>query len=140
MSHTEIIIILTTAGISSTLGVIAAINIINKHTRPPVNTLVRSGDIELVDFIEPTQPQQVYNYTDLLGQQFQSWWRISDYNGTLPSYWSGTPPSYQTTDRININCCLENSINLDFILLLLILFFILILIIIILIRKLLFYR
>jgi hypothetical protein len=39
----------------------------------------------------------------------------SYWSGTIPSYRSGTLPSYQTVDR-NINCCLENNINLHFIL------------------------
>jgi len=33
--------------------------------------LERRGDIELVDYIEPTQPQQIYQYPDLSeGQPF----------------------------------------------------------------------
>jgi hypothetical protein len=45
----DIIIIVVTLTFASTFGVYAAIRVINRHTRPPVNTLVRSGDIELVD-------------------------------------------------------------------------------------------
>jgi hypothetical protein len=43
----DIIIIVVTLTFASTFGVYAAIRVINRHTRPPVNTLVRSGDIEL---------------------------------------------------------------------------------------------
>src|SRR5882757_5671304 len=82
MSHSDIIIITSTLLFASTFGVYAVIKIINRVTRPPVNSLIRSGDIELVnyieptnslvrtqdielvDYIEPTQPQQIYNYPD----------------------------------------------------------------------------
>jgi hypothetical protein len=131
MSHSDIIIIVVTLTISSTFGVYAAIRVINRHTRPPVNTLVRSGDIEMMDYIEPTHPQQIYNYPDLIGSQYPIYERISDY-GTVPSYRTGTPPSYQNVDYWTINSSLENAINLEFILWL-ILFFMLI----VLIRKLL---
>jgi hypothetical protein len=69
MSHSDIIIIITVSlFITSTVGVYTAIRYINLNTRPPVNTLISSGDIELVDYIEPSsnnsldlvQPQQVY--------------------------------------------------------------------------------
>lgn len=114
MSHTDIIWIVVTLSFSSTVGVYAAIRYINLHTRPPVNTLVRSGDIELVDYIQPTRPQQIYNYPDLLeshGTISYYYERISDY-GRVPSYRSGTLPIYQSIDGLNINCCLENNINL----------------------------
>lgn len=78
-----------------------------------MNTLVRSGHIELVDYIEPTHPQQVYNYPDLFAPQYPIYDRV---------------PSYHTIDRWNINSVLENAINLDSILWL-ILFFILIFIV-----------
>jgi hypothetical protein len=123
MTNSNIIIIVVTLTISSTLGVYVAIRKTIQYTRPPVNTLVRSGDIELIDYIEPTHPQQIYNYPDLLEPQFQ----INVYE-RVPSYWSGTPPSYQTIDRWNINSCLENSINLDYIWIILVLSVIFILI------------
>jgi hypothetical protein len=113
MSHSDIIIIVVTATFASTFGVYAAIRVINRHTRPPVNTLVRSGDMELVDYIEPST-----NYPDLLEpQQIYYYDRVHI-----------MPPSYHTVDRFNINSCLENAINLEFILWL-ILFFMLILLI-----------
>jgi DNA polymerase type B, organellar and viral len=72
-------------------------------------------------YIEPAHPQEIYNYPDLLTPQFPTHHRVH-------SYWSSTPPSYHTTDGLNINSCLENAINLDFILWL-ILFFIFIFIV-----------
>jgi len=108
MSHTDIIWIVGTLTFASSVGVFAAIRYIKLHTRPPVNTLVRSGDLELIDYIEPTQPH--HNYPDLLVPQFPRE--------------SSTPPSYHTIDRLNINSSLEDNINLDYILFL-ILFFIL---------------
>ena len=147
MRHTDInsniLIITVTLTIVSTLGVYVVIRKIIQYTRPPVNTLVRSGDIELVDYIEPTRPQEIYNYPDLLGSYYQTYESFSNYgrvssywsgnppsylNGPCPSYQSGTLPSYQSVNRGYINCYLENSINLDFILWL-ILFFIVILLI-----------
>jgi hypothetical protein len=130
MSHSDIIIIVATLAFSSTVGVYATIRYINLHTRPPVNTLVRSGDIELVDYIEPTHPQQIYNYPDLFEPQFPIYERISNYVyfERAPSYQSGTLPSYHTVDRLNINSSLENSINLDYILIILIILCFLILI------------
>ena len=111
MSHSDLIIILVTATICSTLGVFVAIRKIKQYTKPPVNTLERRGDIELVEYIEPTQPQQIYQYPDLTeGQPFQ--WHIYQ---RPPTYNSGTLPYYQSTDILNINSCLENSINIDFI-------------------------
>ena len=115
MSHTDIIWIVGTLTFASTVGVFAAIRYIKLHTRPPVNTLVRSGDLELIDYIEPTQPH--HNYPDLLVQQFPRE--------------SSTPPSYHTIDRLNINSSLEDNINLDYIL-----FLILFCVFLLLIRKL----
>jgi hypothetical protein len=85
MSEKDIIIIVATLTFASTVGVYAAIRYIKLHTRPPMNTLVRSGDIELPDFIEPTHPQQIYNYPDLLESQYPIYDRISEY-GRVPSY------------------------------------------------------
>lgn len=115
MSHTDIIWIVGTLTFASTVGVYAAIRYIKLHTRPPVNTLVRSGDLELIDYIEPTQPH--HNYPDLLVPEFPRE--------------SSTPPSYHTIDRLNINSVFENAINLDFIL-----FLILFCVFLLLIRKL----
>jgi hypothetical protein len=64
MTHSDIIIILITGGIASTLGVYALIRKINHYTSPPVNTLTRQGDIELANYIQPTQ-----NHVDLLAPQ-----------------------------------------------------------------------
>jgi hypothetical protein len=122
----QIIIICILASIAVPLGTLITIKTINKCLRPPVNALQRSGDIEMIDLIEPTQPQQVYYYPDVLGS-----YQGNIPSGRLPSFWSSIPPSYrsetlpyyQSVDGININCCLENSINLNYILWL-ILFFI----------------
>jgi hypothetical protein len=87
MTNSNIIIIVVTVTICSTLGIYVTIRKIIQYTRPPVNTLVRSGDIQLVDYIEPTQ--QIYNYPDLLEPQFPIYERIINYasdNGRLPSY------------------------------------------------------
>jgi hypothetical protein len=95
MTHFDIIIITGTLFITSTIGVYAALRYINHHTTPAINTLTRrSGDIEL-QYIEPAtnnnldllQPQQVYTFE------------------TIPSYFNGS----------NINSCLEDSMNLNYI-------------------------
>ena len=122
MSHTDIIIITSTLLFASTFGVYAAIRVINRHTRPPVNSLEIPRAIELVDYIEPNQPQQIHNYLDLLEPQFPIYERFPNYipySGRVPSQWSGIPPSYQIIDRWYINSCLENSINLDYFIILL---------------------
>src|ERR1700678_108338 len=115
----QIITICVLVFIAVPLGTFTIIKTINKLSRPPVNTLVRSGDIELVDFIEPTRPQQIFNYPDLLeshGRFSYYYDRISDY-GRVPSYRTGSPPIYQSVDGFNINCVLknENIINQDII-------------------------
>src|ERR1700751_1608641 len=128
MSHSDIIIITVTLFISSTLGVYATIRVINQHTRPPVNSLERPRGIEL-DYIEPAQPHQVYNYQNLLESQNPINERITNYisyyervpsyytGQPAPSYYSGgNPPSFSTVDRQFINCPLEDYINLDYIL------------------------
>jgi hypothetical protein len=102
MSHTDIIWILVTITFSSTLGVYVAIKKINQYTRPPVNTLVRSGDIELGDIIESSTI-----YQDLLQPPQQIYYCERVHS---------MPPSYHTVERGYINSCLENSINLEFIL------------------------
>jgi hypothetical protein len=61
MSHTDVIILISTGLFASTFGVYAIIRVIKQYTRPPVNMLERSGDIELVDYIEHST-----NYQDLL--------------------------------------------------------------------------
>jgi len=121
MSHSDIIIITVTLVFSSTFGVFAAIRVINRHTRPPVNTLVRTGDIEL-DYIEPSQ--QIHNHIDLLATP----------PARVYSHWNGNLPSYHTLDQYNINCYFESETNLDLWLIL-----IFMVIIILLIRKLLQY-
>jgi hypothetical protein len=109
MTNSNIIIIVVTATICSTLGVFVVVRKTIQYTRRPVNTLVRSGDIELVDYIEPTLPQQVFNYPDLLEPQYARYER-------LPSYHTvDVLPSHYLADRGYIYSYLENSINLDYI-------------------------
>jgi len=72
MSYTDqIIVICVLAFIAIPVGGITVIKTIKKLSKPPVNLLERRGDIELVDYIEPTQPGQIYQYPDLAeGQPF----------------------------------------------------------------------
>ena len=60
MSHTDIILIITIITFSSTAGIYVAVKKIKQYTRAPENVLTRRGDIELVDYNEPTQPLQAY--------------------------------------------------------------------------------
>ena len=122
MTHQEIIIIVATLSFASTFGVFVAIRKIQQYTRSPMNVLSRENrDIELVDYIEPTPPQQTYHGEfDFFNPQFHNYERISNYyppsyvSGPIPSYRSGTLPSYQSVDRYNISCYLENE-NPDYI-------------------------
>jgi hypothetical protein len=88
MSHSDIIIITGTLFFFSTVGVYALIRVIKQHSRPPVNTLERSGDIQLVDYIEPVRAQDMYNYPDLLGSHYPIYERFSNHihYGRVPSY------------------------------------------------------
>jgi hypothetical protein len=127
MSHSDIIIIVATLSFTSTFGVYVAIRKIKQYTRPTINTLQRSGDVELMDYIEPVRPQQTYNPQDLFEPVFPIYERFSVNYERLPSYRTDTIPSYHTEDRLIINSCLENCVNLDFILIIFILVFFLIL-------------
>lgn len=111
------------------LGTFTLIKTINKIWRPAANTLQRPGDLQL-DYIEPTRPQEIYYYPDLLQPRYE---RISDYasfyrnpHSYPPTYRSEILPSYYTEDRLNIYCSLENSINLEIISLIFIFMFFLI--------------
>jgi hypothetical protein len=138
MSHTDIIIITGICFISSTVGVYAVLKYINLHTRPPINSLIRSsGDIELQDYIEPSgdfservlssfsaNPPSYYNTLDLLQpQQVHISERVPSY---IPTYSTTDPFSItnscfedslnlQTFPEYYIHCCLEDSINLNYI-------------------------
>jgi hypothetical protein len=79
-----------------------------------VNALNRTADIELVDYIEPSQPLNTYypNQIDLVNNQFSVLERISYaptyYTGSNPPFYqSGTLPRYQSVETIN--CMLEND-------------------------------
>jgi len=117
MSHSDLIWILVTATMWSTLGVYVAVRKIKQYTRPIENTLVRRGDIELGDYIQHT------NVRDIDLSSLPQYPQVI-VNNPLPVRWenppfyrSGTLPHYQSVDGININCCLENNINLEIILL-----------------------
>jgi hypothetical protein len=93
LDHTTIIFVVVTLTICSTVGVYASIRVINKHSRHVVNTLNRRGDIELIDYIEPTQPPQIHTFPDLLEPQFPTYERLPSYH-TIDGL-----PSYYVTDR-----------------------------------------
>jgi hypothetical protein len=141
MSHLDIIIITGTLFISSTIGVYAALRYINQHTNPAMNTLTRrSGDIEL-QYIEPStnnnldllQPQQVY-ISEVIPERVPCTSEAT-YNTSkeISSSFSANPPSYNNLDLLqpeqvytfetipsyfngsNINSCLEDSMNLNYI-------------------------
>lgn len=107
------------------VGGFTTYKLINRLTRPPVNTLVRAGDIEL-DYIEPTQPNQIYQPIDLENTHYINLESISNWRDRVPSYYTGqpapsyfsggNPPSFNTVDRGFIHCSLEDNINLDYIL------------------------
>jgi hypothetical protein len=77
MSHSDIIIIVGTLTFASIFGPYVAIKLIKQYTRPPINTLQRSGDIELMDYIEPAQPQQTHYPLDLLDPAFPIYERFT---------------------------------------------------------------
>jgi len=132
----QIITICVLAFIAVPLGTFTIIKTIKKLTRPPVNTLVRSGDIEM-NYIEPVHPGHVYQPIDSVNPNYINYeaynWvdRVpSFYTGqSAPSYFSGgNPPSYNVMDRVYINSILENeNINLYFIWIIFIYFIIIIL-------------
>jgi hypothetical protein len=127
-TQNQIIVICILGAIAVPLGTFIAIKTIHKLTGPVVNTINRSGDIELMDYIEPTQLQQAHYdllspplSTDFIQPQFipdtsmLSYYERGTSSGignpsTLPS---GSLPSYHS---VYINSIFENSINLDSIL------------------------
>jgi len=100
------------------VGTFTLIQCIKKLTPSPVNTLPRRGDIELVDFITPTQPPNSFqidleNY-NLPYINFNSVYPPSYRSGILPSYRSEILPLYE--NGYNIQCCLEyDYLNINFI-------------------------
>ena len=121
----QTIAICVLAFIAVPLGTFVTIKTINKLTRPTVNRLISNHqDIEL-QYIEPVQPDHVYQPLDMVNPNYINYesynWgdRVpSYYTGQhAPSYFSGgNPPSFNTVDRGLINCSLEDNINLDYIL------------------------
>ena len=103
------------------------------------NRLVRRhGDIEMVDFIQPTQPLPTYNHPDLLAEPYAIDGRIYNFTNYYPPYPRQSLPSYHTYDRGNysgfINSYLEREINPEFILWLITISLLLIIIILLLIN------
>ena len=122
-TQNQIIVICILGAIAVPLGTFITIKTIHKLTGSVVNTMNRSGDIELNDYIEPTQLQQAHYDllspplpTDFIqfipdGSMLSYYERVSFGNpSTLPS---GSLPSYHS---VYINSVFENSINLDSIL------------------------
>src|ERR1700753_655132 len=117
-TQNQTIIFCILAFIAVPLGTFITIKTINKLSRPPVNALNRTADIELVDYIEPSQPLNTYypNQFDLVNNQFSVLERFNIsypptyYTGSNPPFYrNGTLPYYQSVDGININSCLENE-------------------------------
>jgi len=139
MTHTDYIIIVLGASLLLGIGVCVAIREVHHYATPVQNVLTRRGDIELGDFINPTQAQPDINYPDLLASPLPLPVRnssnfeivVSNWSGhvpsyhtgsrTIPSYITGTPPRYQSVYSGHINSCLENN-NLDFIWIMLLVF------------------
>lgn len=69
------------------VGGFTTYKLINRLTRPPVNTLVRPGDIEL-DYIEPTLPGHTYQPIDLENTHFINLESISNWRDRVPSYFT----------------------------------------------------
>jgi hypothetical protein len=65
----QIITICVLAFIAVPLGTFTIIKTIKKLTRPPVNTLLRLGDIEL-NYIEPVHPGHVYQPIDSVNPNY----------------------------------------------------------------------
>jgi hypothetical protein len=106
------------AAVAVPVGTFTIIKCIKKLTHHPVNTLHRRADIELVDFINPTQPPNSFQI-DLENYNLP----YINWNSVYPpSYWSGNLPSYRSEilplyeNGYNIHCCLENEyMNIYFI-------------------------
>jgi hypothetical protein len=123
----QVIIACVLAAIGVPLVSFYTFKAVNKFMRPIENRLIsRHQDIEL-QYIEPVQPDHVYQPLDMVNPNYINYesynWgdRVpSYYTGQhAPSYFSGgNPPSFNTVDRGFINCSLEDNINLDYILLL----------------------
>lgn len=123
MTHNEAIwIIVGIATFAGTIGLVVGLRevVYRLNSIPVQNRLVRRGDIELGDYIQPNQ----HYYPDLIEsparvyESFLNNDRVPSYFTGNPSYHTGTIPSYHTYERLNINSSLENSIDLDFIILL----------------------
>ena len=121
-TQNQIIVICILGAIAVPLGTFITIKTIHKLTRPVVNTMNRSGDIELMDYNEPTQLQQAHY--DLLSPPLSTDFIQFMPDTSMLSYYergtssgignpSGSLPSYHS---VYINSVSENGINLDYIL------------------------
>lgn len=117
-TQTQIIIICIMAAVAVPVGTFTLIQCIKKLTPTPVNSLHRRGDLQLVDFITPTQPPNSFqidleNYNSHY-TNFNSIYPPSYRSGILPSYQSEILPLYE--NGYNIHCCLEyDYLNINFI-------------------------
>jgi len=98
----QIIMLCILIFIAVPVGTFVTIKTINKLSTPPVNTLTRNrGDIELIDYIEPSQPAYTYhpNQFDLENNLFPVLERIS----YPPTYYTGPyTPSYRSETTMEI--------------------------------------
>jgi hypothetical protein len=65
MSYTDYIIIVLGGSFFLIMGVTVAIREVIRYARPVENVLTKRRDIEMGDYIEPTQPLQVYDPRNL---------------------------------------------------------------------------
>jgi len=111
--YTQTIIFCILAAVAVPVGTFTTIKCIKKLTSHPVNTLHRRPDIELVDYITPTQPPNSFQI-DLENYNLPYIYPPSYRSGILPSYRSDILPLYE--NGYNIHCCLENEyMNIYFI-------------------------
>lgn len=89
-TQNQIITFCILGAIAVPLGTFITIKTIHKLTRPIVNTMNRSGEIELVDYIEPVRPINTYypDQFDLMNNQFLVLERFS----YAPTYYTGQNP------------------------------------------------
>jgi hypothetical protein len=97
------------AAVAVPLGTFTIIKCIKKLTYHPVNTLHHRGEIELVDYIAPSQLLNTFQI-DLENYQFPN---INRYSLNPPSYRSEILPLYQSENGYNILNSISNS-GIDF--------------------------
>ena len=82
------------AAVAVPLGTFTIIKCITKLTHHPMNTLHRRADIELVDYIAPSQPPNSFQI-DLENYNLPYIYPPSYQSGILPSYRSEILPLYE---------------------------------------------